>query len=122
MHALFSVTRRHLRPVLAARGDTAVALLTAVLMVSLYYANTRAQSTVFFLVVFVILTNGVLNVLFPVYYLLVVRGGAKPAGYHEAMVVASLDVVGDHQRALLASAPTRFGAAAEQRPAAPVVG
>jgi hypothetical protein len=42
-------------------------------MVVLYYANTRVQSPTFSLVVFVLLTNGVLNVLFPAYYLLVVR-------------------------------------------------
>jgi len=55
-------------------ADTAVALLTAVLMVGLYYVNSRAaQGSVFSLVVFVILTNGVLNVLFPAYYVLVVR-------------------------------------------------
>jgi membrane protease YdiL (CAAX protease family) len=42
-------------------------------MVGLYYANTRAQGPVFSLVVFVILTNGVLNVLFPAYYVLVLR-------------------------------------------------
>jgi membrane protease YdiL (CAAX protease family) len=42
-------------------------------MVGLYYVNTLAQGPVFSLVVFVILTNGVLNVLFPAYYVLVVR-------------------------------------------------
>src|ERR671920_1295169 len=40
------------------------------------------------------------------------EGGAKPAGYHEAMVVACPAVVGGHQRALLAPAPTCCGAAA----------
>lgn len=54
-------------------ADTAVALLTAVLMAGLYYVNSRAQSGIFSLVVFVILTNGILNVLFPAYYVLVVR-------------------------------------------------
>jgi membrane protease YdiL (CAAX protease family) len=42
-------------------------------MVGLYYANTRAQGPVFSLVAFVIVTNGILNVLFPAYYVLVVR-------------------------------------------------
>jgi membrane protease YdiL (CAAX protease family) len=73
MHALSSVARETFALRWRPRGDTAVALLTAVLMVGLYYANTRAQSSVFSLLVFVILTNGVLNVLFPAYYVLVVR-------------------------------------------------
>src|SRR5918998_526249 len=73
MHALYSVARETFAMRWRPRGDTAVALLTAVLMVGLYYANTRAQSPVFSLVVLVILTNGVLNVLFPAYYVLVVR-------------------------------------------------
>src|SRR5215216_2211602 len=73
MHKLSSVVRETFTLRWRPRGDTAVALLTAVLMVGLYYANTRAQSPVFSLVVFVILTNGILNVLFPAYYVLVVR-------------------------------------------------
>ena len=74
MHALSSVARETFALRWRPRGDTAVALLTAVLMVGLYYANARAaQGSVFSLVVFVILTNGVLNVLFPAYYVLVVR-------------------------------------------------
>ena len=74
MHALSSVARETFALRWRPRGDTAVALLTAVLMAGLYYANTRAQSPVLSLVVFVTLTNGVLNVLFPAYYVLVVRG------------------------------------------------
>ncbi len=41
-------------------------------MVGFYYANTHAQSTVSW-VVYVILVNGILNVLFPAYFVLVVR-------------------------------------------------
>ena len=37
-----------------------------------YYASTHAQSTVSW-VVHVIVVNGILNVLFPAYYVLVVR-------------------------------------------------
>ena len=74
MHVLSSVARETFALRWRPSGDTSVALLTAVLMVGLYYANTRAaQGPVFSLVVFVILTNGVLNVLFPAYYVLVVR-------------------------------------------------
>ncbi len=73
MHALSSAARETFALRWRPRSDTAVALLTAVLMVGLYYANTHAQSPVFSLVVFVILTNGLLNVLFPAYYVLVVR-------------------------------------------------
>ena len=73
MHAFSSAARETFALRWRPRGDTAVALLTVVLMVGLYYANTRAQGPVFSLVVFVILTNGVLNVLFPAYYVLVVR-------------------------------------------------
>lgn len=73
MHTLSSVARETFALRWQPRGDTAVALLTAVLMVGLYYANTRAQSPAFTLVFFVILTNGGLNVLFPAYYVLVVR-------------------------------------------------
>ena len=73
MHTLSSVARETFTLRWRPQGDTAVALLTAVLMVGLYYANTRAQSPVFSLVVFVVLTNGILNLLFPAYYVLVVR-------------------------------------------------
>jgi membrane protease YdiL (CAAX protease family) len=73
MHTFTSAAREIFALRWRPRSDTAVALLTAVLMVGLYYANTRAQGPVFSLVVFVILTNGVLNVLFPAYYVLVVR-------------------------------------------------
>ncbi len=41
-------------------------------MVGFYYASTHAQSTVSW-VVYVIVVNGILNVLFPTYYVLVVR-------------------------------------------------
>ena len=73
MHTLFSLARATFTLRWRPCGDTAVALLTAVVMVGLYYANTRVQSPAFSLVVFVILTNGVLNVLFPAYYVLVLR-------------------------------------------------
>ena len=73
MHTLSSLARETFTLRWRPRGDTAVALLTAVVMVFLYYANTRVQSPAFSLLVFVILTNGVLNVLFPAYYVLVLR-------------------------------------------------
>ena len=73
MHVLSSVARETFALRWRPGGDTAVALLTAVLMAGLYYANTRAQSPVLSLVVFVALTNGVVNVLFPAYYVLVLR-------------------------------------------------
>ena len=43
-------------------------------MVGFYYASTHAQSTVSW-AVYVIVVNGILNVLFPAYYVLVVRRG-----------------------------------------------
>src|SRR5829696_4590917 len=73
MHALSSAAREIFALRWQPGADTAVALLTAVLMVGFYYANAHAQSAVFSLIVFVILTNGILNVLFPAYYVLVVR-------------------------------------------------
>jgi membrane protease YdiL (CAAX protease family) len=54
--------------------DTAVALLTALLMIPVYYAGAHDRGGVAGLLVFVILGNGVLNVLFPATYLLVFRG------------------------------------------------
>lgn len=42
-------------------------------MVGLYYTNTHAEGIDFSLVAFVILTNGILNVLLPAHYVLVVR-------------------------------------------------
>ncbi len=45
----------------------------AVLRVGLYYANTRAEGIDFSLVVFVILTNGILNALLTTNYVLIVR-------------------------------------------------
>jgi hypothetical protein len=49
-------------------------------MVDFYYASTHAQSTVSW-AVYVILVNGILNVLFPAYYVLVVRReGLNPLG------------------------------------------
>jgi membrane protease YdiL (CAAX protease family) len=72
MHALSSAARETFTLRWRPGGDTAVALLTAVLMVGLYYANIHAQSPVVS-VVFVILGNGILNVLFPAYYVLIVR-------------------------------------------------
>jgi len=58
--------------------DTAVALVTALLMIPVYFAGTHAQNSMVGLLVFVIFGNGILNVLFPAYYLLVLRG-ATPA-------------------------------------------
>jgi hypothetical protein len=53
--------------------DTAVAMLTALLMIPVYYVGTHSHNSVAGLVVFVIFGNGILNVLFPAYYLLVFR-------------------------------------------------
>jgi membrane protease YdiL (CAAX protease family) len=65
-----------LRPLLALRWqpgrDTAIALLTALLMLPVYYIGTHNHGLIG-LLVFVIFGNGVLNVLFPAYYLLVIR-------------------------------------------------
>jgi RsiW-degrading membrane proteinase PrsW (M82 family) len=47
-------------------------IATAVLMVGFYYASTHAQSTVSW-VAYVIFVNGILNVLFPAYFVPVVR-------------------------------------------------
>jgi membrane protease YdiL (CAAX protease family) len=54
--------------------DTAVALLTVLLMIPVYYLGAHNRGGVAGLLVFVILGNGILNVLFPVCYLLVFRG------------------------------------------------
>lgn len=53
--------------------DTALALLTALLMIPVYYIGAHQPSRIVGLVVFVILGNGILNVLLPAYYMLVVR-------------------------------------------------
>jgi membrane protease YdiL (CAAX protease family) len=53
--------------------DTVVALLTALLMIPVFYVGTHDTTGIVGLLVFVILGNGILNVLFPAYYLLVVR-------------------------------------------------
>jgi membrane protease YdiL (CAAX protease family) len=54
--------------------DTMIALLTALLMIPIYYTGTHDRSGLAGLLVFVILGNGILNVLFPAYYVLLVRG------------------------------------------------
>lgn len=53
--------------------DTACAILTALLMVPVYYIGAHESGKVAGLLVFVIFGNGILNVLFPAYYMLVVR-------------------------------------------------
>jgi hypothetical protein len=53
--------------------DTAVAVVTALLMIPVYYTGTHSQHSLAGLLVFVIFGNGILNVLFPAYYLLVLR-------------------------------------------------
>jgi membrane protease YdiL (CAAX protease family) len=53
--------------------DTAVAIVTALLMIPVYYIGTHDLNGIAGLLVFVIFGNGILNVLFPAYYLLVLR-------------------------------------------------
>lgn len=53
--------------------DTVVALLTALLMIPVYYLGSHQPGKVAGLLVFVVFGNGILNVLFPAYYMLVVR-------------------------------------------------
>jgi membrane protease YdiL (CAAX protease family) len=53
--------------------DTAFALLTGLLMIPVYYVGAHDHSGVAGLLVFVIFGNGILNVLLPAYYVLVVR-------------------------------------------------
>jgi hypothetical protein len=53
--------------------DTVVALLTGLLMIPVYYVGAHDRG-VSGLLVFVVFGNGILNVLFPACYLLVVRG------------------------------------------------
>jgi membrane protease YdiL (CAAX protease family) len=59
--------------------DTLVALLTAFLMVPVYYVGSHNSAGIIGLLVFVVFGNAILNVLFPAYYVLVVRK-EKPAG------------------------------------------
>ena len=54
--------------------DTLVALVTAVLMIPIYYAGAHIADTTLNTLVFGLLGNVVLSVLFPVYYLLRLRG------------------------------------------------
>lgn len=54
--------------------DTVVAAVTAVLMTPAYYLGAQVFHGVLGLVIFTVLTNGVLNVLFPAYYMLKIRG------------------------------------------------
>lgn len=53
--------------------DTLLALLTALLMVPVYYAGTHFASGPVAGLLFAVLGNGVFNVIFPAYYVLVVR-------------------------------------------------
>lgn len=53
--------------------DTAVALLSALLMIPVYFVGTHLTGSVVGLLVFVVFGNGLLNVLFPAYYMLVMR-------------------------------------------------
>ncbi len=70
--------KKHIKTLLTVRWqpgqDTFVALISAVLMIPVYYAGTHIKETVVNTLVFVVLGNVVLNVLFPVFYLLRVRG------------------------------------------------
>jgi membrane protease YdiL (CAAX protease family) len=56
----------------APAADTGVALLTALLMIPVYYVGTHSHGMAS-LLVFVVLGNGVLNVLFPAWYVLRLR-------------------------------------------------
>jgi membrane protease YdiL (CAAX protease family) len=69
MNAIKNIFTFHWQP----DRDTAVALMTALLMIPVYYTGTHDQTGLGGLLVFVIFGNGILNVLFPAYYLLVVR-------------------------------------------------
>lgn len=53
--------------------DTLVAIATALLMIPVYYAGTHGQESLTGLLIFVVFGNGFLNVLFPAYYLLILR-------------------------------------------------
>ena len=53
--------------------DTVAALLTALAMLPVYYLGVHAKGNLVGIVGFVILGNGILNVLFPAYYLLIYR-------------------------------------------------
>jgi hypothetical protein len=53
--------------------DTAVALATAAAMIPIYYVGTHVKNADVSTLVFVILGNGILNVLLPAYYMLWVR-------------------------------------------------
>ncbi|MCY2991755.1 MAG: LssY C-terminal domain-containing protein [Planctomycetota bacterium] len=53
--------------------DTITALLTAVAMLPVYYLGVHGRGSLVGVVGFVILGNGILNVLFPAYYLLIYR-------------------------------------------------
>lgn len=53
--------------------DTVIALLTALLMIPVYFVGTHDQNGHAGLFIFVVFGNGILNVLFPAYYLLILR-------------------------------------------------
>jgi hypothetical protein len=53
--------------------DTALAFVTALLMVPAFHVGTHSPTSILGLLVFVIFGNGILNVLFPAYYMLVWR-------------------------------------------------
>lgn len=53
--------------------DTAVALATAALMVPVYYLGTHGGGGLVSTLVFFLFGNGILNVLFPVFYMLFIR-------------------------------------------------
>ncbi len=54
--------------------DTLVALVTAVLMIPIYYDGTHIADPTLNTLIFGLVGNVVLGVLFPVYYLLRLRG------------------------------------------------
>lgn len=54
--------------------DTLIAFITALLMIPLYFVGTHIQNVAVTTIVFILLGNVLLNVLFPVFYILRVRG------------------------------------------------
>jgi hypothetical protein len=54
--------------------DTLVAFITALLMIPVYFVGTHVLNAAVTTIVFILLGNVLLNVLFPVFYILRVRG------------------------------------------------
>jgi membrane protease YdiL (CAAX protease family) len=75
--------------------DTVAALTTALLMIPVYFTGTHDQNGLVGLLVFVIFGNGILNVLFPAYYLLLIRkAGPEELGIttHRVWIAVLLSV------------------------------